>query len=690
MNDSAIRDLARRAGLAVTWRDYANNKHRVSIGSLRELLAALGFPCASPSDVAHSLYRCRRLDAPPLKTATVGEPINLPVSGPSPRNLQITYEDGGAVDMLACAQPGAVRLAGIDTPGYHAAEVDGRQITIAVAPARCATVGDFDTDRQIWGLVAQVYGLRSAGDFGIGNMAGVVALAEQAATLGADALALSPLHALFAADPRHSSPYSPSSRLFYNPLHADPRLLFGDARVERAAADAGVSSLAAELHGRLLIDWPQSASAKMGMLRRLFADFASSELSATAKSSLAADFVSFRAEGGALLENHARFEVLHAASLAANPSAWSWSEWPKGWRNPESPEVSAFAEHYQTDVTFHCFLQWIAERSIEMAQKAALRAGMRVGLIADLAVGMSRAGSHAWSAQNDLLMGAAIGAPPDLYNVSGQNWGLTAFSPRALVKDGFAPFVQTLRAGLRNTGGLRIDHAMGLSRLWVIPVGARPTDGAYLSYPLDDLMRLIALESSRRRSIIIGEDLGTVPAGFDHRLADAGVYGMGVLWFERERGSFKTPQRWPTSVAAMTSTHDLPTVAGWWSGNDIATRAQLGLARNADEERAERKRDRKKLWRAFRRANAAEGDPPVDGERELAVDAAVKFVSQTACDIVLLPLEDALALNEQPNLPGTVDEHPNWRRRYATDADSLLAPIGVRARLAPLTRPDSP
>jgi 4-alpha-glucanotransferase len=689
MNDAAIRDLARRAGLAVTWRDYANNKHEVSIESLRRLLAALDLPCGTADEVADSRHRCEASSSPPLVTATVGEPFELPLTGSSSRSVRIVCADGRALHISACAQPRALRISGIDTTGYHTAEVDGREITIAVVPPRCATVADIAPAKRIWGLVAQVYGLRSYGDFGIGDMAGVAALAQQAAALRADALALSPLHALFAADPQHNSPYSPSSRLFYNALHADPRLLFGNTRVERAAADAGVANLASELNARPLIDWPQSASAKMAMLRQLFADFSNVELSAPAKNSLATDFMAFRDAGGALLENHARFETLHAASIAADPRAWSWTVWPQGWRSPGSAEVRAFAERHHTDVTFHCFLQWIAERSIEMAQKAARRSGMRVGLVADLAVGMSGAGSHAWSTQSDILMGVEIGAPPDLYNSNGQNWGLTTFSPRALIARGFAPFLQTLRAGLRHTGGLRIDHAMGLLRLWVIPVGAPPAEGAYLTYPVTDLMRLIALESHLRRAIIIGEDLGTVPVGFDRRLADGGVYGMRVLWFERERGRFRPPQRWTKAAAAMTSTHDLPTVAGWWSGHEIATRAKIGVAPKADKEFAVRRDERKTLWRAFRRAEAAAGDPPDEKHGAAVADAAVKFVSETPSDLVLLPLEDALAIDEQPNLPGTVNEHPNWRRRYAGEASTLLASTEVRARLGPLARRDS-
>jgi 4-alpha-glucanotransferase len=684
MNDTAIRNLATRAGLAVTWRDYANAKHEVSIESLRRLLAALGLACETASDVADSLHRCRTAASPPLITATVKESFELPFAGSRSRSVRVTSEDGRVIDIPACTRPGALRLAGIETPGYHTAEVDGRQITIAVAPPRCATVSDIAPHERIWGLVAQVYGLRSHGDFGIGDMAGVVALAGQAAALRADALALSPLHALFAADPHHSSPYSPSSRLFYNPLHADARVLFGNARVDRAGA--GVADLAPELDARSLIDWPQSATAKIAMLRQLFADFATAELSAPAENSLAADFISFRHAGGALLENHARFETLHAASLAADPNAWSWTEWPPGWRSPESADVRAFAEQNQTEVTFHCFLQWIADRSIEMTQKAARGAGMRVGLIADLAVGMSRAGSHAWSTQGDILIGVEIGAPPDLYNSNGQNWGLTTFSPRALNARGFAPFLQTLRAGLRHTGGLRIDHAMGLLRLWVIPVGAQPAEGAYLNYPVTDMMRLLALESRPRDAIIIGEDLGTVPAGFDRRLAESGIYGMRVLWFERERGRFRPPQRWTKAAAAMTSTHDLPTVAGWWSGHDIATRAKIGLAPDADEEAVERRTEREPLWRAFRSAKAAAGDPPAENDGAAVADAAVKYVSETPSDLVLLPLEDALAVDEQPNLPGTVNEHPNWRRCYAGEASKLLTATEVRARLGPLAR----
>src|SRR5262249_37758746 len=219
---------------------------------------------------------------------------------------------------------------------------------------------------------------------------------------------------------------------------------------------------------------------------------------------LARDFAAFRRAGGSLLERHACFEVLHARQLARAKLVWSWRQWPARWRDPQGAAVEAFAKQHAREVTFNVFLQWLADRSLAAVQSHALSAGMRIGLIADLAVGMDGGGSHAWARQNDVLLGLSVGAPPDLFNPAGQNWGVTTFSPGALLERGFEPFVTTLRAAMRHAGGMRIDHAMGLTRLWLIPEGAAATEGAYLTYPLHDLLRLVALESHRQRAIVIG------------------------------------------------------------------------------------------------------------------------------------------------------------------------------------------
>jgi len=311
---------------------------------------------------------------------------------------------------------------------------------------------------------------------------------------------------------------------------------------------------------------------------------------------------------------------------------------------------------------------------------------MRIGLIGDLAVGIDPTGSQAWSQQDDLLLGLTIGAPPDLMNRRGQAWGLASFSPHALEARGYAPFIATLRAAMRNVGGIRIDHAMGLARLWLVPEGATPAEGAYLSYPLQDLLRLLALESVRHGAIVLGEDLGTVPAGYHDVLEQAGVHGMRVLWFERNsNGGFNPPRGWDRSAVAMTSTHDLPTVAGWWSGTDIVARTehgQLGLGMTPEAMQQQRSADRPALWNALVSEHVAEGLPPPTDDPKPVVDAALRFVARTESPLCLIPLEDLLAQQEQPNLPGSVDDYPNWRRRLPVPAEVALEQADVVSRVA--------
>ncbi len=609
MTDADVYDLASRAGVAIAWQDYADRPHQVPLDTIRHILAALGLPCATAADLAQSQAQLETAVPPPLITATTDQPITLPGADAAPSRLRITYDDGTVADLTSRRKGRRVLLPPIARPGYHRIEyASGDTLTLAVAPARCVTTKDITGEDRIWGLAVQTYGLRSPGDCGIGDMSGVVALARSAAALRADALALSPTHALFSADPGHFGPYSPSNRMFFNPLHADAAVLFGEERVAKARNEATVHENGAEQEAHL-INWPQASRFKMATFQRLFEDFLDHEFSDHQPSALADDFRQFQDKTGAPLAAHALFETLHAARLRADPSIWNWQDWPSEWRDPSSRSVQEFAAAHEHEVLFNTFLQWIADRSFADAQQKTRDAGMRVGLISDLAVGMHNSGSATWSDQRSVLTGLEVGAPPDLFNTSGQSWGLTTFSPRALMTGGYASFLATLRAAMRHAGGVRIDHAMGLMRLWVTPVGAKASEGAYLAYPLDDLLRLTALESHRHRAIVIGEDLGTVPPGFRKRLAAAGIYGMAVLWFERKGRAFRSPRLWPTDAAAMTSTHDLPTVAGWWRGRDIDVRGQCDLVSDRDREEAERDQDRRALWRACRSAKFAHGSP---------------------------------------------------------------------------------
>jgi len=673
--DDAIRDLARDAGVASDWVDANDRPQRVAVDTLRGVLTALGLPCATKADIAESRERQRAAAAsvPALVTATAGTPISLAGLGLADDTAGvIAFENAPTEHITLREKDGRVVLPPIREPGYHTLRLGGHDITLAVAPPRCVTVDDVAPGEKLYGLAVQLYALRGRDDHGFGDTSALREFAVSAAREGADAIALSPVHSLFAADHDHYGPYSPSSRLFLNPLYADPAVVLGAERVT-AVADSSKHE-----HGAL-IHWPESARTKFLLLARLFEDFRANDM--THSSALARDFAAFVSESGERLREHALFEALHAHWFGAPEPKWSWSDWPPDWRAPNTPAAARFAEAEPQAVQFHMFAQWLAARSFAAAQSDARDAGMRIGLISDIAIGMSPGGSHAWSRQQDLLPGLNVGAPPDLINSRGQDWGLTAFSPHGLKSSGYEPFIATLRAAMRHAGGVRIDHVMGLTRLWLIPRGASATDGAYLRYPLDDLLRLIALESHRHRAIVIGEDLGTVPPDFREQLAQAGIAGMDVLWFQRGKRGFLPPGTWRSDAVAMTTTHDLPTVAGWWTGADIAERARLGFVKDDAAEIEARAQDRALLWRAFGDAGVVAANEALPSQPEAAVDAAVTFAARSPGPLALIPIEDILGLEEQPNLPGTIDEHPNWRRRLTNTADEMLDDPAARRRL---------
>lgn len=651
-----LRALAEAVGLAPRWQNYRYEWQEVSDESLRTVLAALGFPAATDADIADSLILVaqRQRNLPPLVTAMFDEPTTLPVP---PGPYQLTLENGARRSgTLEPGEHGAV-LPPIEEVGYHTLETGDQTTTIAVAPLHGLTAERLGQHGRTWALAVQLYSLRRPGDGGLGDFEGLRQFAASAARHGAAGIAISPVHAQFSADPDRFSPYSPSSRINLNVLHAAIDMPPGHDDDE-------------------FVDWPNASRARLAALRAEFAE-------ATPKTHAA--LAAFRAEIGDPLETHARFEALHEEQFGAH-KRWHWRTWPEPLRHPLSPAVAAFAAANPDKVALHAYMQWRADQGLGAAQAAARDAGMPIGLIADLAVGADSGGSHCWARQDQILQGLSIGAPPDLLNGQGQNWGLAAFSPTGLIANGFGAFLEMLRGAMRHAGGVRIDHALGLRRLWVVPEGLPSGLGAYLHFPQTDLLRLIALESHRSRTVVVGEDLGTIPPGFQDEMAGAGVLGMRVLWFERLFDRFIPPSVWSRSAAAMTSTHDLPTLAGWWRGRDLEWRARLGLSGGPDAAAAEghtRFLDRYRIWDAFRESGATTDDPPPNEEPARFVDAATRHVAAAACDLVLLPVEDALGLAEQPNLPGTMSEqHPNWRRRLPGTADTLLDPPEIAARLS--------
>lgn len=698
MSDAQLLELARSAGLSPEWTDAFGQRQKVSPEALRAVLEALGFSCASDAQCRDSHARLAALqdgdDLPPLVTGTVGHPLRLgALRRLAGKPYRIELEQGGHLDgRMPDHVSGGIELPPLGQPGYHRLLVDGGMVALAVAPPRCFGVADAlaadsadpSLEPRLWGMGVQLYSLRRPGDGGIGDFTGLATLARSAARHGAAAVAISPVHAMFSADVTRFSPYGPSSRLFLNALHIDPATVLGGDALASALASFGVDVHArlAELEQHALIDWPEAATWRLSLLRRLHERFNAG--------GACPEFEQFRRQGGDALQDHARFETLHAWRLALGESG-DWRHWPQGLRDPRGREVDEFARQHAAEVGFHEFLQWQAARGLSGAQRAAREAGMSIGLVTDLAVGADNGGSQAWSRQGEIINGLSVGAPPDVLNTRGQSWGLGAFSPHAMKAKGFGAYIEMLRATFAYAGGARIDHVLGLTRMWLVPDGASPQQGAYLKYPLQDLLRLIALESWRHRAIVIGEDLGTVPAGFDAQLAQGGLLGIRVLIFQREHARFLRPDEWPPHAIATTTTHDLPTVAGWWQERDIDWRTRLDLlmpGQTESEARHERASERTQLRQALVDAGCLRGDPSTEASKEEVVplDAVIEFVSATPAPLAMLPIEDALGLVEQPNLPGTIDTHPNWRRRLPQPVERILDDPAVASRLAAMNR----
>ena len=635
---SDLHDLAAAAGLQVDWTDASGQAKRVADDALADVLTALGID--SPDRLRAEQQAARAT----FVSGEQGEPIALPGGGRGRLHLA----SGGAIEVDGTIPP-------IDEPGYHHLHLDDRTMTVAVAPPRCFTVADAAPGRRLWGPAVQIAALRDARNTAFGDFAALARAATAFAEAGADLMGISPVHALFPADPGRYSPYAPSSRLFLNILYADPGLVGHPVGHEDAPA---------------LIDWANAIPQRIAALRAAF----------DARTDAISDAVArFAEQGGDELVRHARFDALHAHFL--REGAHGWQDWPAPYHDPAGDAVAAFAREHADDVIFHLFCQWLADRSLAEAQGAAKDAGMALGLVADLAVGMDAGGSHAWSRPNDLITGLSVGAPPDLLGPEGQNWGIAGFSPLGLARSAFEPFVATIRAALRHAGGIRIDHAMGLQRLWVVPDGKSAADGAYLSYPVDDMLRILAIESRAASAIVIGEDLGTVPKGFRPQLDRRHILGMRVMPFEADGARLKPPASYAPAAAVMTGTHDLPTIAGWWQGRDIEVKEEAGVFAGSRDERA---RDRAGWWQSFVAAGVATGDEPAPDDPAPVVTAALRFVGETPCEAAVIPLEDLAGLVEQPNLPGTTTEHPNWRRRMPADTAAMLGDAATAANIAAL------
>jgi 4-alpha-glucanotransferase len=478
-----------------------------------------------------------------------------------------------------------------------------------------------------WGIAVQLYSLRSAHNDGIGDFGDLARLATIANEAGASTVALNPLHQLDLSNPSSASPYAPLSRRYLNALYID---------VHAAAAEFGVSldGLDAQaLRETPLVDYPGVAAYKLEALERCYARVRESRPWHAA----AAD---------PHLRDAARYEAIMEELSALDGEVYSWQQWPSELQDSRGTAVERFAAQHAGRVEFFIFLQWLADR--QLASAAAAARAMPIGLYRDLAVGVDLASADVWSDPGAFVLGLSVGAPPDPLNAAGQNWGLVPFHPRVLRERRYQPFIDLLRANMRHAGALRIDHVMGLRRLFCIPRALPQGGGAYVNYDFDAMLGIVALESVRNRCMIVGEDLGTVPEGFRERTAPARIFSCRVLYFERDwDGRFRSPGEYPLDAVASTGTHDLPTFGGWWKAADPPTRDQL-LA-----------------------AFAAAGIE-VDGDALTSLlVAAYRYLARSRSRLELLQLEDGIGSLDQVNVPGTIDEEPNWQRKLAVPIEAL-------------------
>lgn len=603
--------------------------------------------------------------------------------------------DAACIDLLTAMHLPPERIAN-DPEGLLAelSAEEPKSFLPAGTPSRCHTPAALQAGKRLWGLTVQLYSLRSQRNWGIGDFTDLFQMVELTAAAGGDVVGLNPLHALFPDNPAHISPYSPSHRAFLNVLYIDVEAVPGFAACKAAShrvANADFQEKLQALRETALVNYVGVAGAKFEILRHLFASFRSGNGKGQAK------FAAWRAVQGTSLENHARFEALQAHFRDQDANIWGWPAWPAEYHDPSSPAVAAFAKDHAEIVDWHAWLQWLADTQLAAVAARAKELGMAIGLYRDLAVGASPGGSEVWQWQAVFADGASTGAPPDDLNLLGQDWGLPPFVPHRLRAADYAPFIEVLRANMKHTGALRIDHVMGLSRLFWVPRDVPATEGAYVAYPFEDMLGLVARESVAAECLVIGEDLGTVPAGFRERLFDAGVLSYHPLMFERyEDGQFRLPADMPPQALVAAGTHDLPTLSGFWQGIDNEVRTQLRLF-PSDELRqrliAERDWDRGRLLWALERENllpqGVSKDSATLTELPLAVIKAVHaYLACSPAQVMVVQPEDIFGCVEQINVPGTIEhQHPNWQRKLPLPledwaADERFVPISAALRNA--------
>jgi 4-alpha-glucanotransferase len=606
------------------------------------------------------------------------QPDELPVLDEKPL-------DGLHFCRLAFELPAGIPL------GYHrirlAAE-NGAPLadsSLIIVPEHCYEPPAMAAGRRLWGLSLQLYSLRSARNWGIGDFTDLADLAKQAARLGVDVIGLNPLHALFPSDPDHCSPYGPASRQFLNPIYIDPVAVPEYARCDAArlhVESGGFPKRLRTMRAASHVDYAGVSAAKDEVLRMLFR-----ALEENGEPDRRNAFELFLDSAGSELKKLCIFYALQEY-FSKSGRAGGWQGWPAAYQDPESGTVAAFAADHRESVRYHAYLQWIAKAQLSAAEEAAAEAGMEIGLYRDLAVGVSGGGADTWADPGLFASDASVGAPPDALALQGQDWGIPPMRPDVLRERGYRPFIELLRANMGHGGALRIDHVMVLYRLWWVPRDCMSAEGTYVYYDLDALMGILALESQRHHCLVIGEDLGTVPEAIRHAMPDYGVYSYRVFFFEEDPdGMPRRPENYPEKALVTVSTHDLPPLASYWAATDVELRTRLSLYPDEELRRstlAERVGQLRRILKMLGHYGLYADEYADTGKTPHSLDAALNeaihlYLAGSRARLMVVQPEDLLHMDEPVNVPGTSDEYPNWRRKLSADLEDWLHREDVRS-----------
>ncbi|BDH44252.1 4-alpha-glucanotransferase [Salmonella enterica subsp. enterica serovar Choleraesuis] len=686
MDRQALEHAAFTAGIATSYIDMRGEVRAIGEDTLLSLLAAMNIV-----DKSNNEY----VPLPVVMVGRIGEIIELPVTGHGDYHWELLREDGRRHSGQVAGNT-RLRLPRLDA-GYHQLTLSQDdtewQCQVIVAPKRCYQPSELDAGRRLWGACVQLYTLRSDNNWGIGDFSDLRTMLREVGLRGGDFVGVNPLHSLYPARPDFASPYSPSSRLWLNPLYIDV------SAIEDFAASAEAQSWWNKSATRKAVetarsgewvDYPLVTRLKLHGLRLAWQQFNTR----AGDDSQAMEFDTFILRRGDSLYWQAAYDALCQYQSADLPESEGWGDWPGEYQDIHSSQVAIFCRENGMEIRFWQWLQWQASRQLEACQEVTEQGGMAIGLYRDLAVGVSSGGADTWYDRKLYCLDASVGAPPDALGPQGQNWNLPPLDPQTLRARAYQPFIQLIRANMACCGALRIDHVMSLLRLWWIPRGKGADAGAYVHYPVDDLLAILALESQRHRCLVIGEDLGTVPEEIIDKLRSSGVYSYKVLYFERTRsGAFRAPGQWPAQAIGVTSTHDLPTLRGYWQGGDLALGKELGIYPDQpvlDALYRERSQARQALLDNLHRYGCLAKKTGHLASR-MAMSPALsrgmqRYVALSASRLLGLQPEDWLGMSTPVNVPGTSNEYPNWRRKLTRSLEEMFADAEINRLLKDLTR----